>query len=314
MHTPLPNSPTSVKRDLVVVAGGVLAAAFVSVYFEVSEAVQAWTLRWERYQLDEFPGIALFAAVAVAWFVWRRVREVRAELAHRIALERALESALEENRRLSQAHVRLQEAERRRLARELHDELGQHLNAIKIEAVSLRRCAADDPAELSRGASAIVDSADHLHAVVRDMTRSLRPAGLDELGVQAALEDYVQSWRSRFPEVDVTLDVSGELEGLGEAVNITLYRLVQEALTNVSRHARARHVRITLGRASGAADVRIELSDDGSGSVSPWQSDGVGLIGMRERVESLGGSLSVVTRPQSGFTVSASLPVEAVNA
>jgi two-component system sensor histidine kinase UhpB len=312
MQTPSPQSGTTVRRDLLAVAAGIVVAAFASVHFELSEAVQSWTQRWERYQLDEFPGIVLFAAVAVAWFVWRRIREVRAELGRRVALERALESALQENRRLAQSHVSVQEAERRRLARELHDELGQHLNAIKIEAVSMRR-AASDADEVARAAGAIVESADHLHAVVRDMTRSLRPAGLDELGLTAALENYVEAWRARSPELHVTLEVAGALDGLGETVNIALYRLVQEALTNVSRHAGATRVRIRLEREH-EGEVQIALSDDGSGSASPWESDGVGLIGMRQRVESLGGRLRVDTRPQGGFSVSASLPAETVSA
>src|SRR5687767_8184072 len=87
MHTPHGYPGTTVRRDLLTVAAGIAVAAFASVYFELSEAVQSWTQRWERYQLDEFPGIALFAALAVAWFVWRRIREVRAELGRRVALD-----------------------------------------------------------------------------------------------------------------------------------------------------------------------------------------------------------------------------------
>lgn len=312
MQAPFQQHGTSVNRDLALVVVATIIVAVASAHFELSEAVQTWARRWERYQLDEFPGIALFAAIALAWFVWRRIREVRAELARRIALERELALALEENRRLSHSNVRMQEDERRKLARELHDELGQHLNAIKLEAVSIRRGAADDSLELRRGAAAIVDSADHLHAIVRDMTRILRPAGLDELGLHAALEDQMQAWRGRFPDVGVSLEVAGELERLGEALNITIYRFVQEALTNVSRHANARHVRIRLQRNAG--EVRIALTDDGGGARSPWSGEGVGLIGMRERVESLGGAMQVATGPDSGFTVSASLPVEAVAA
>jgi signal transduction histidine kinase len=277
----------------------------------VSEAVQKWAGPWERYQLDELPGIALAAAVALAWFVWRRIREVRNELARRVAAEMALESALEENRRLSLSKLRLQEDERRRLARELHDELGQHLNAIKIETVAIRG-AAGDGEEVRRGAEAIASSADHLHAVVRDMTRSLRPAGLDELGLAAALEHHVEGWREK-SGVDASLQVEGDIDVLPEDVNITLYRCVQEALTNVSRHAGAHRVHIRVAR-NGAGAVELSLSDDGSGARTPWTSEGVGLIGMRERVEALGGSMEVSTEPRRGFTVSARLPIARVAA
>jgi two-component system sensor histidine kinase UhpB len=301
---------TSVRRDLFIVAAATALVAVASVKFEVSEAVQAWAQRWEHYQLDEFPGIALFAAVAFAWFVWRRVREVRAELARRIALERDLAAALAENRRLSQSHVRVQEEERRRLARELHDELGQHLNAIKIDAVSIRQCAADTPAEAQRAALSIIGITDHLHAIVRDMTRRLRPAGLDELGLHAALEDYVEAWRARYPNVRVDLDVTGDFDPLPEALNITLYRLIQEGLTNVSRHAHASHVRVALERGSGADAVLVSVRDDGKGAPDIDTTEGLGLIGMRERVEALGGRFAVVTGERVGFRVDASLPVE----
>ncbi|HEX2830240.1 MAG TPA: sensor histidine kinase [Burkholderiales bacterium] len=307
----IPNVPpsseqpaTTVRRDLAIVAAAVAVAAVVTVHFEVSEALQRWASAWERYQLDEFPVIALVAAVSLAWFVWRRIGEVRAELARRIAAERALESALAENRRLSQTSVRLQEDERRRLARELHDELGQHLNAIKLEAVTLRRDA--DGEEVRRGAESIAAGADHLHAIVRDMTRALRPAGLDELGLAAALENYVEGWKDK-AGARVSLDIAGELEGLPEEVNITVYRFIQEALTNVARHARARHATIRVER--GASAVSVTLEDDGAGAPSPWTSGGVGLIGMRERVESLGGSMQVVTAPDRGFSVAATVPV-----
>jgi two-component system, NarL family, sensor histidine kinase UhpB len=295
---------TTVRRDLALAIAAIAIVAFASVHFELSEALQRWARSWERYQLDEFPGIVLVAAIAVAWFVRRRVGEVRAELSRRISAERALESALAENRRLAQANVRLQEGERRRLARELHDELGQHLNAIKLEAVTIRRDGGDD--EVRRGADSIAASADHLHAIVRDMTRSLRPAGLDELGLAAALENYVEGWKEKAP-TRVTLDIVGELSGLPEEVNITVYRFVQEALTNVARHARARHAGIRVER--GAATVSVSLADDGAGATEPWTGGGVGLIGMRERIESLGGSMNVVTAPERGFSVTATVPV-----
>ena len=309
----IPNvqSSTTVKRDLALVAAMVAIVAIASVRFEVSEAVQRWAGPWERYQLDELPGIALAAAVALAGFVWRRIREARNELARRVAAERALESALEENRRLSLSKLKLQEDERRRLARELHDELGQHLNAIKIEAVAIRG-AAGDGEEARRCAEAIASSADHLHAVVRDMTRSLRPAGLDELGLAAALEHYVEGWREK-SGVDVSLQVDRDIDELPEEVNITLYRCVQEALTNVSRHAGAHSVHIRVERA-GSGAVELRLSDDGSGARTPWTSEGVGLIGMRERVEAIGGSMHVSTAPEQGFTVTVHLPIEQVTA
>jgi two-component system sensor histidine kinase UhpB len=301
---------TSVRSDLVLVAGLTLAVAIVSVQFELSEAVQSWTRNWEHYQLDELPGVLFFTAVAMAWFAWRRIHEARAELLRRIALERELAAALRENRRLVQAQMQIQEEERRRLARELHDELGQHLNAIKIDAVTIRSSADTD---VRRAARSIVDLADHLHAIVRDMTRRLRPAGLDELGLPAALENCLESWRGRVPNLDLELSMNGDLDGLGEALNMTLYRLIQEGLTNVSRHAHARRVDIRLQRGAARGEngeIELTLNDDGRGfEAATWNGEGVGLIGMRERVEALGGRLEIATRAAHGFSVRAWLPV-----
>ena len=301
---------TSVRSDLALIAGLTLAMAIVSVHFELSEAMQIWTRHWEHYQLDELPGVLLFAAVALAWFAWRRIHEARSELARRIAVERELAAALNENRRLVQAQMQVQEEERRRLARELHDELGQHLNAIKIDAVTIR---GSEDTEVRRAARSIVDIADHLHAIVRDMTRRLRPAGLDDLGLPAALENCLESWRGRVPDLDLELSMNGDFENLGEALNMTLYRLIQEGLTNVSRHAQARRVDIRLQRSTSRGkngEIELMMKDDGRGfETATWDGEGVGLIGMRERVEALGGRLEIASRAAHGFCVWARLPV-----
>jgi len=305
-----PAASTSIRRDLILIAIATLVAAAVSMQLELSETVYAWTRRWERFQLDEFPGIAFFAMAALTWFVWRRIREARAELDRRVVLERELASALAENRLLARSIVQVQEEERRRLARELHDELGQHLNAIKIDGVAIRQSTDGKLPEAHRAAVSIIGIADYLHALVRDMTRRLRPAGLDELGLPAALEDYVETWRSRSPQMRVELALSGDLEGLGEALNITLYRLIQEGLTNVSRHAEAHRVEVRVERSAVQPEkVTLNLADDGNGCSSLHESKGLGLIGMRERVQALGGVMETVSGAARGFRISAWLPV-----
>ena len=237
-------------------------------------------------------------------------------LAHRIALEHDLAAALTENRRLSQSMVQMQEEERRSLARELHDELGQHLNAIKIDAVTIRN-SADGANSVAARAEAIVRVVDRVHAVVRDMTRKLRPAGLDELGLSAALENCVEEWRARSPGIAVELSCDGDLESLGEATNMLVYRIVQESLTNVARHAHARRVTIGITRAltQDADALAITIADDGDGAVpcaagaAASQHSGLGLIGMRERVEAADGHLETGNLPEGGFRVEARVPV-----
>src|SRR5690606_37445456 len=196
-------------------------------------------------QLDELPGTLLVLSVGMAWFAWRRYVETRRELVARRAAETQLASLLDDHRRLAQQHVQAQEAERKSLARELHDELGQYLNAIKTDAVSIQQQVSDHQAI---AVSSIIRHADHLHAVVRDLIRELRPVALDDLGLQAALEHYLDHCRRRMPRVGFSVALEGDLDSIGEPLNLAIYRLTQEAMTNVSRHARASNVAIRVTR------------------------------------------------------------------
>jgi len=303
---------TSTRHDLVLVVATTLAVALVSMYFEVSEAVQAWARHWERYQFDEYPGILLVLATGMTWFAWRRMREAEAEILRREAIEQELAVALSNNRRLMHTHVQVQEDERRRIARELHDELGQHLNAIKVDAVTIRQTERLPP-EAHRAVLSIIDVTNHLHAIVRNMIRRLRPAGLDELGLPSAIENYLQSLRGRLPELRVDLAIAGDFDDLAEPVNITLYRVIQEGLTNVVRHANASCVEICLNRTRAMplheSEITLTISDNGRGVPSSQGSSGLGLIGMRERIEALGGRFEVKRGALCGFLVSAWLPV-----
>lgn len=303
---------TSARRDLLIVAAGAALFWLLSVWLELNERVLSWTRPWERYQLDELPGVLLFLAAALAWYAWRRVREARRELLRRQAAEAKLAESLLENRRLSLSHVRLQEDERKQLARELHDELGQHLNALKIDAVSIRNWSEGQMAEVHAAARSMVQATDHVQHVIRDMLHRLRPVGLDELGLAAALEHLVAHWRTRNPAVHAALHVEGSLDDLGERANITLYRSVQEALTNVVKHACAGEVSIALSRS--AQGIALTISDNGTGA-SDWSGGpGLGLVGMRERVEALGGALQIDSAAGAGFALRVALPAEALAA
>jgi len=301
---------TAARRDLARVGVGVLLFWGVSVVVELNERVLSWTRPWERYQIDELPGVLLFLAAALAWYAWRRVADARSELRRRVAAEARLAETLLENRRLSLSHVRVQEDERRQLARELHDELGQHLNAIKIDAVSIRNWSAATLQDINEAARSIVLATDHVQGVIRDMLHRLRPVGLDELGLAAALEHLVAHWRTRNPSTQAVLEVTAPLDDLGEHENITVYRIVQEALTNVVKHARARRVSVVLAReTTEGREIVLSIADDGSGA-NDWSSAaGFGLVGMRERVEALGGNLRISSPASGGFLIRATLPV-----
>ena len=289
-------------RDIVIVLAITLACVALAAYFELNEVVFAVTRRWEPFQLDEWP-IALFVfAVCMGWLSWRRYRLALTELQARRAAESRLATALAENRQLAHQHLRIQESERKHLARELHDEMGQYLNAIKLDALSIGEGAAVERIALA---------ADHVYGVVSDMIRRLRPAGLDELGLVAALENCVDQWRQRLPGTHFSLSFSGNLENLGEAQNLALYRLIQEGLTNSYKHSGATRIDIGVRRETAGEredELVLTLADDGKGMDPARGTSGFGLSGMRERVEMMGGQLTVESAPGRGFGLEARWP------
>lgn len=313
--TPVPGDSlrSAYVRDAILVATVTVGAWVVCGLFNMTEILRHLTAPYERFQLDELPSMLLVLGLGLTWFATRRYGEARQEIARRKVAESQLAAALADNRRLAQQYVDLQEAERKALARELHDELGQYLNVIKLDAVGLRDDQRASPALMRQRASAIVENCNHIHGALAILIRELRPAGLDELGLAAAVEHCVQTWRTRLPQVSLALSTSGELTGLTESVAVTVYRLVQEALTNVAKHAAARSVAIHLvrvGNEGGADDgIEVTVTDDGVGAAGGQSSRGLGLIGMRERVMALHGELALTSTPGKGFELSARIPV-----
>jgi two-component system sensor histidine kinase UhpB len=217
---------------------------------------------------------------------------------------------------LAQQYVDMQEYERKALARDLHDELGQYLNVIKLDAVSIR----DAPSSGFEGAAsftgnaarAVIENVDRVYGVVSSLIRQLRPVGFDELGIAAALENCVNDWRARLPEAVIELSIDSGFDDPNEIRALALFRLVQEALTNVARHSGATRVEIRVARVRRSeAEEFIEVSivDNGRGSDMEAPHTGLGLVGMRERVAAFGGSLEVAGACGAGFQVMASMPV-----
>ena len=201
------------------------------------------------------------------------------------------------------------EAERRRWARELHDETLQGLGGLRVLLSSGLRQAGDGPmADLLRdGVGQVEREIENLRAIITE----LRPAALDELGLAPAIEALVAR-TSAIEGLEIEMDVTlpGDRQRLGSELETTVYRLVQEALTNVAKHARAEHARVAVGIVDGR--LGIEVSDDGQGFDSGVGTTGFGLAGMRERVALSGGRLTVGPG-ESGTTVRASLPLSDVD-
>jgi len=214
---------------------------------------------------------------------------------------------LAENRNLVHTSLHVQEEERRYLARELHDELGQCITAIQADAESIRDLSRDSDKRIETSASAILDVSSRIYEVVHAMMLRLRPGVLDDLGLVEALKEELSAWQDRNPGIETIFDVAGKLEDLDERVNITLYRIVQECLTNITRHAGATRVSISL---SGNADsLEVSVSDNGRGLDQSRPSDGLGLIGMRERVEGLGGEFLLESEKGAGVTICVRIPL-----
>jgi two-component system, NarL family, sensor histidine kinase UhpB len=301
-------------RDAALVAAVTLTAAILCSQFNVAELLRRLTAPWEHLQLDELPVVLLVLAAGLTWFAARRYHDAGRQIARRRVAEGKLEAALADNRRLSQQYLELQEAERKSLARELHDELGQYLNVIKLDAVGIRDRRSPDAQAPRERASAIVANCDHIHGALADLIRQLRPVGLDELGLAAALEHCIETWRTRLPSASLQLSITGDLAGLPESVALTVYRLIQESMTNVAKHAAARHIEVRLDCApsNGASPevIHVAVTDDGRGTELALPTRGLGLIGMRERVAALEGELALVSSPGRGFELRAQIPVQ----
>ena len=251
----------------------------------------------------QFLGVALAASLGIG--VLAMVYAGRLE--RRIRRQSELDA---ENRRdlqrLSASLVTAQEEERRAIARELHDEVGQVLTAIKVElAVAARTLGPDNQALAD--ARAITERAMH---TVRDMSQLLHPPLLDDLGLPATLEWYVKDFRKRHGLlVDLTIDQP--IGGLSREATVAAYRIVQEALHNVVKHARAAHCRVSL--TSAAQALRLVIEDDGVGfEVANLNHGGgprgLGLIGIRERAAQLRGRVQIDSVPGGGTRVVIELP------
>ena len=219
-----------------------------------------------------------------------------------------LNTSQQENRALTQHSLEIQEDERQRLSQELHDELGQSLTAIKVMAVT----AAHKKADIKQTTDSIISVCDHLMTVVRSMMHQLHPLVLTELGLKATMEDLLNHWALRNPALKLTIVCPDEIETLEQKISIQVFRIVQECLTNIVRHAQANQAIISLEivqpSTTGKA-LRLSVTDDGQGCAAEMLKSGFGLLGIRERINSLGGELTIQTQPQQGMTITASIPL-----
>lgn len=212
-----------------------------------------------------------------------------------------------QNRALTQHSLEIQEEERRRLSQELHDELGQSLTAIKVMAVTANH----EKSDTTKITASISQVCDHLISVVRNMMHQLHPLILTDLGLKAALEDIVNQWSDRNPGISIVMDCTDEVNQLENKTTIQIFRVIQECLTNISRHAKAKQVKINIfyKQDNQQKMLHIMVADDGMGCDIETHSSGFGLRSMQERINTLGGKFYMQSEPNKGMTIVAKIPV-----
>ncbi|HSP16808.1 MAG TPA: histidine kinase [Thermoanaerobaculia bacterium] len=240
-------------------------------------------------------------AVAVVAVLRLRALERRSE-----EQRRRTEEAEQEMRQLSQQLVAAQEEERKKLTRELHDHVGQMLTALRMEIGRADRSRASSDTRTAQALAEAKRLLDTILRSVRDLVMGLRPSMLDDFGLQPALEWHVRDFRRRF-NISAGLDLSGDLNALPDQHRTCVYRIVQEALTNCARHARANHVSVAVTYDEAA--LALTVVDDGTG-LDPQRARGMGLLGIEERVRELNGRFSVQRLPEGGTELRVVLPVK----
>lgn len=219
---------------------------------------------------------------------------------NRMAVSLDAEKKLEESRQLTQLIQQHIEDERRSLARELHDELGQYVTAIKTFAVAIVNKSKGKAPDIESSAQTIVAAANHIYDGMHNIIRQLRPAAMDNMGLVETLRDMVGNYQSHHLEQTIQLQLSGQFQPMGENVNINIYRIVQEAVNNAIKHAQASSITVSLQAET--QGVWLQVIDDGVGMnvCSVDQTQHFGLLGMRERVQALGGQFKVVSQQADG--------------
>lgn len=234
------------------------------------------------------------------------------------ALQEAVDIARqadEEKRRLIVHSNAAVEEERRRIAVEIHDQLGAALIAVRLEASALvARAEAMHDADVTRGARRIAGTTESLYATTRDIVKSLRPEVIDTLGLIGALDELVRHLNTVAPLCSISLHAAQDVPNLRGEQAMPIYRVTQEALTNVLKHARATQVAVTLCVTARGEGLQLDIRDNGVGFdplQAQAQGSGIGLIGMRERVRAAGGQLHLNAAPGVGTHVRVTVPLQA---
>jgi signal transduction histidine kinase len=252
------------------------------------------------------------------------LRQLKRESDSREALRKALKTSEQHHRRMMETSSRMQqhlrrlsheilsaqEDERKRISRELHDEIGQTLTAINVKLAALKRAAKLDTAELKAHIAGTQRLVENAMDTVHRFARELRPPLLDDLGLIPALQSWMKEFSTR-TRIPIHVTVFAAVEDLDSDKRTVLYRVAQEALANVDKHARATLVDVSIRKHRDV--VRMEIHDNGKAfdvqrKLFAKKIGRLGLLGMRERVEMIGGTFAIESAPKTGTTVRAEIP------
>jgi len=220
------------------------------------------------------------------------------------------EQIIADNKQLALKLMNIQEEDHRYIARELHDEFGQCLAGINAVTASINQTASIQCPELVPEIKTISPITHHMMEVLRSMLSRLRPVEIDDMGLSQSLNILVQNWNNRSNgKTHHQLTLSGSIDDLPEPLPVNIYRIVQECLTNIAKHAHASHANVIINYQA-QQNIQLEISDNGIAELEKFDDTlGVGLLGIRERVTALGGKLILLARETGGLTITITIPV-----
>jgi signal transduction histidine kinase len=292
-----------IPRRAAVVAMAEEVRQLIEKHWQRRQALIDQSRREFRERLLRVLGGAVFLGLLVAVATTTQI----SRLERRSELQRKqTELAEQEMRQLSRQLVHAQESERAALSRELHDQVGQMLTGLRVELGNLNQVRNGREEVFETRLSEARRLVEETMRAVRDMAMGLRPSMLDDLGLGPALEWQARDF-SRRHGVPVSVQIEGTLAALPDQHRTCIYRVVQEALTNCARHARASSIRVTLHHHRDRASLVVQ--DDGIGFDTRASGKGLGLVGIQERVRELGGMVTVTSQPGKGTVLAAEIPI-----
>ncbi len=225
--------------------------------------------------------------------------------------EHDLDRTLKENQYLARHAIHIQEKERKFIAQEIHDETGQYLTSIRMDALAIQKSDLNKAIEI---ATRIASNTGHVQKTIHALIKQLRPIALNSQGLAEAIKQLAQDWRQHNHSTYFELDLGLDDYAFSEDINIVAFRIVQESLTNISKHTNASYVRVKVGITiiESQQTLVIEVQDNGKG-INFKKPNGLGLVGMRERVESLCGKFSIDSEKNIGTTIISHIPIPAVS-